>query len=176
MNDDRLGDIKDKKNIKNVDNVDKTSEKQSKFVPSYVKKENCECNSKSSVKQNNTIYEKKNIDRNYQSDKNGFKPQKRKKSKLWIILIILISGVFLGYKFAFKKNVNYVKKSADYTALMDTYGFSGLYDNEKSTSTDVVKKSELVKMIIATTLNIDTMDSYVENKKNAPNVSVNSEG
>src|SRR5574344_1211022 len=168
MNDDRLGDIKDKKNVDNVDNVDKASEKQSKFVPSYVKKENCECNSKSSIKQNNNINEKNSINKNHQSDENGFKPQKRKKSKLWIIiiiLIILIVGGIFSYKYVFKKNTNYIQKSQDYTELMSTYGFSSLYDNGKATSTDIVKKSELIKMIIATTLNTDSMDSYVENKK-----------
>lgn len=137
-------------NFNNNANINKLKSNEN-FIPSYMKN-----------KDNDSNINKIKKDVNNKKGSN-----KRQISKLWILIILLVIIILVFVmisKISYKIEKN---KTSNYDRYMEIYGFSQLYNNGKLTSTDEVKKSELVKMVVASTLNIDndTINSYVEDKK-----------
>lgn len=68
---------------------------------------------------------------------------------LFFLILISILGVLV---------YNFLNKESDedkyYALLMKDYGFNIFYDNKKTNSNEVVNRSELVKMVIASNLNL----------------------
>ena len=151
--------INDENNNNIIDNIttNNKSVTNNDFVPSY-------------MKTNGNTYDinksSKNISKPSKLNKDN--PNKRKLSKFWILIaLIVIIVLTFGLIPKISKKIE-DSKMTDYDKYMKIYGFSQLYNNGKLNSTDQVKKSELVKMVIASTLNIDdgTINSYIEDKKN----------
>ncbi len=84
-------------------------------------------------------------------------------SKITIILIaviiVAIVGICLGVHFG--KLAKYKKLYGKYEEPMTIYAFDKVYDNGSAKTTEYVTKSELVKMVIAATLNTSDIDKYV---------------
>lgn len=93
------------------------------------------------------------------------KKEKKVKSKISIIIIVMIAIVVIGmiafliYHFVFHK-----KTPVNYNETVESYGFAKLYDNGTANDTDVVTKSELLKMVIGSTLNTEDVSDLVEIK------------
>lgn len=145
--------IREEKISKTLDNVEKKDVKKEEngqvrkqnIVPSYAKKSsNSEAN--------------KNI------CKKG-KKNKRKKSKITVVIIVMILIIFLlGLIYGIYSIINYNsnKKYKEYEKTMNIWGFSQMYDNNQASFYESVTKSEAVKLIISSTLNISDITDYYQ--------------
>lgn len=75
-----------------------------------------------------------------------------------ILLIILIVICVSIYNFIMEKKY---EKYYKYEEKMDIYGYTQLYSNESSNTSDKVTRIEAVKMVIAATLNITDISPYM---------------
>lgn len=138
----------------NNNNEVSQSTKEEKFVPAYQKKNIEEKKDKSKEKKTK---KEKNIKKEKIKDGNKKKVFKSKITLIIIALVILIIA-FLGYTFI-KKATNEV---SDYDKLMENYGFTSLYSN----SSDKVTRSEAIKIVVASSLNVnDITNNMFEYKK-----------
>ncbi|MEG1009943.1 MAG: hypothetical protein RSF67_09080 [Clostridia bacterium] len=71
-----------------------------------------------------------------------------------VILLIIIFGIILFL------NINYINKYKNYEDKMITYGFDKLYNNEKANTTNFVKNSEAIKVIICASYNISNLQKF----------------
>ena len=76
----------------------------------------------------------------------------KKKVQFILIIALLITFVILGVSLYFV-NINKYKKYEKYEAVMDMYGFSTLYNNKTSRSSENVTNIEALKILIAASLN-----------------------
>ena len=89
------------------------------------------------------------------------KPVKRIKSKITVVIIwtviicILIAGITFTYNVVM---YNKYKKYDEYIEKMDIYGYSRMYDNKSPKSSEKVTKSEAIKMIVSTALNVYSIE------------------
>lgn len=93
------------------------------------------------------------------------KEKKRVKSKISriIIIAIIIIVVILVSVGIYKLFVNKVNKTnVDYQSNMKAYGFDIMYDNKTAEPTDLVTKSEAVKMVIASMSNETNITKLLE--------------
>lgn len=85
------------------------------------------------------------------------------KSKVTAILVtlvlvaIIVVATLIIYNFIQTKKY---KKYENYESKMDIYGFSRMYNNTSSKSSDKVTKSEAIKMIISTVFNVYDISSF----------------
>lgn len=99
-------------------------------------------------------YEKKNVKNNI------VKTKKKKISKIWLIIlmIIVITVIMIviwnNYKISFNKYI-------EYSNQMKIYGFDSLYNDSKTTEYQKVTKSEALKLVIASTLNVSSIDNLI---------------
>lgn len=129
---------------KKYENEDVGVIKQSKFLPAYQRK---------NIKNNDEKVDRINKQKN---KKIIFK------SKISVILIALtlVVCVFVGFVIFSNKS-----EISDYDNLMEMYGFSNLYNNKNGKSNDNVTKSEIIKIVLASYLNVDDItDKMIDYK------------
>ena len=176
------------KEINNTNNIDKVNEnidntkeekvenkepekevnkkKKSDFVPAYerkkVEKEQKGITDKkvgktNKIKSKTTTKKDKNI-----SETKNEKDSKTKaiKSKITVILIALVVVVIVAISLALVYLFNN-ENIEDYNRLMDDYGLSLLYNNQTSTSSEKITKSEAIKLVIGATLKTEDITSYM---------------
>lgn len=113
------------------ENNTKNEVNKPKIVPSYVKK-------------NNVVDSRKD-------KKRFFKSRITKYIVIAIIILVLSGTLFFGY------NIYLNNKYKDYTSYennMNNYGFNLMYDSKTANTTDKVTKSEMVKVIVSSLLNV----------------------
>ncbi len=117
------------------------------FVPSYIKQEE--------VAENTT-----NKNDNSKDKKKSSNNSRKRLGIITIIFIvvILVLVIFFAIKiYSYFSNMKY----NDYKMKMDAYGYNILYNNEKSTSSENLTKSEALKVVIGTVMGkTDISDLY----------------
>lgn len=129
------------KNENNEQDIQNNKEKKKgSFVPSYNRKnEDSEKNKK----------DKKN------------KGKIKIKSKITIIILVLLLLVIVAISsMLILKNIN-KNEISNYDELIEKYGISRLYNNGLANSEDNITKSELIKVIIAVTLNTEDITKHM---------------
>ena len=97
-----------------------------------------------------------------ESKKNGKRKQVFK-SKVTVILVALVLVAIIVVATLVIYNViqtKKYKKYESYESKMDIYGFSKMYNNTSSKSSEKVTKSEAIKMIISTVFNVYDISSF----------------
>ncbi len=136
-------------NVNNNQNVSNDGNNQT-FIPSYMRSNDDSANLSS---------KKKKI-------KNKNNKNKRGVSVVWVfifcIIVIILSIIFIPKIF---NNIR-AQRHTDYDEYMDKYGFLQLYDDKNFNNSDEVKKSELIKIILAASLKLDddSVDLYIKNQ------------
>lgn len=96
------------------------------------------------------------------TDKNKHKKKKLKLNKRFYILIAsIIIGIALIFGIIFLVRVIKYSKYDNYCKEMDNYGLSEFFNNGNSTSFEKVTKSEAIKIIITSILNIEDLDKMI---------------
>lgn len=111
-----------------------------------------------------------NVEPSYEKGKDGgknkVKKEKRKVkskiSKIIIIIVVVVVVALIGIGI-YKLFVNKVNQTnVDYQSNMKAYGFDIMYDNKTAEPSDLVTKSEAVKMVIASMLNETDITKLLE--------------
>lgn len=97
-----------------------------------------------------------------QQQKQGTRPPKVKSKISVIIIAILVLVILIAIGIAIWKVFFPKKTDLDYQDTMEAYGFESLYNNGTSGESDLVTKSEAIKIIIGATLNTDSVANQVE--------------
>jgi len=71
-----------------------------------------------------------------------------------ILAIILVFAIYIGIR-----SIVMSKKYGKYEKIMDNYGFSMLYENEKAKSYQKLTKIDMIKLVIGVTYNIEEVES-----------------
>ena len=111
--------------------------KENAIVPSYMKKNKEESNNKNKSK------------------------KKSNKKKLKIILLItgmIVAILLLVFLISFIVRVIKYSKYDEYSLQIKNYALAKMFDNEKATSYDSVKKSEAIKFIISSITNLEKIE------------------
>lgn len=130
----------------NIDRLNDVTKENKNIIPAYEK-----------IKQNRIDKNEKKVNK---LNKNEF----RVKSKISIIIFILIILIILalavgGYIFFYKQKYDrYIK----YEETVNTYCFNEMYNNHSSKTNESVTKSEAVKMVLSTILNIDDISAIAK--------------
>ena len=107
----------------------------------------------------------KNKDNNSEKKENGKNKKVKKKIKLNKKFYILIAGIILTialiFGVIFLARVIKYSKYDEYSKKMDNYGLSEFFNNGKSTSFEKVTKSEAIKVIITSILNVEELNELV---------------
>ncbi len=136
----------------NNNNEDVKSAVEEKFVPAY-QKSNVEDKNKGkkAKKEKNIKKEKINVG----NKKKVFKS----KITLIIIVLVILAVALLGYTLIKKTTGNV----SDYDRLMENYGFTSLYNS----NSDKLIKSEAVKIVVASSLNVNDITNNMFEYKEA---------
>ena len=121
--------------------------KENVIIPAYAKKKNNE------TQQNTKKTKSKNK-----------KNKVTKKICILVVTLILIVAMIIGIAFLIR--VISSSKYNEYCKKMDIYGLSEFFDNGRSTSFETVTKSEAIKIILTSILNLDDITKIIDADEN----------